>query len=163
MKKWITDPEVDSRLSSVSASHLFVASPEEYMILFFWEMTSGCFLFSALLVSTVDTYSASVHGCFWKNLVFLCVREPGSRGLPIWFALGNLNIISTSSPYDVRDGFFAVKCGIFSRSSSFLEWSARGHFSSPRRRRVLRCRELHGWRGRRELAPRCSSTRIRCI
>ena len=32
VKRWITDPEVDSRLSGVSASHLFVASPEEYMI-----------------------------------------------------------------------------------------------------------------------------------
>ena len=102
-ERWITDPEVDSRLSGVSASHLFVASPEEYMIWMFWEMTSGCFPFSALLVSTLDTYSASVYGCFWKNLVFL--RD----GLPARFALGNLNIISSSSSYDVEDGFFAVK------------------------------------------------------
>ena len=36
-------------------SHLFVASPEEYMIRIFCEMTSGCFPFSALLGSTVDT------------------------------------------------------------------------------------------------------------
>ena len=57
---------------------LFVASPEEYMIWIFWEITSGCFPFSALLGSTVDTYSASVHGCFWKNLVFLRDSEPGS-------------------------------------------------------------------------------------
>ena len=47
VKRWITDPEVDSRLSGhvfrplVSDSHLFVASPEEYMISIFWEMTSG--------------------------------------------------------------------------------------------------------------------------
>ena len=38
---WITDPEVDSRLSGVSDSHLFVASPEEYIISVFWEKTSG--------------------------------------------------------------------------------------------------------------------------
>ena len=79
MNWWITDPEVDSRLSGVSASLLFVALPEEYMIRIFWEMTSG-FSFSALLGSTVDTYSASVYGCFWKNLMFLCAGEPGSRG-----------------------------------------------------------------------------------
>ena len=46
VKRWITDPEVDSRLSGVSASHLFCASPEEYMIwifllVFLREMTSG--------------------------------------------------------------------------------------------------------------------------
>ena len=37
VQRWITDPEVDSRLSEhvlrplVSDSHLFVASPDEYM------------------------------------------------------------------------------------------------------------------------------------
>ena len=46
------------------------------MIGIFWEMTSGCFLFSALHVSTVDTYSASVHGCFWKNLFFHVTVNP---------------------------------------------------------------------------------------
>ena len=50
------------------------------MIRIFWEMTSGCFSFSALLGSTVDTFSASVYGCFWKNLMFLRAGEPGSRG-----------------------------------------------------------------------------------
>ena len=78
-------------------------------------MTSGCFPFTALLGSTVDTYSASVYGCFWKNLVFL--RD----GLPARFALGNLNIISTSSSCDVEDGFLAVKCGIFRARPVF--WS----------------------------------------
>ena len=37
VKRWITVPEVDSRLSGVSASHLFFASPEEYMIGIFLE------------------------------------------------------------------------------------------------------------------------------
>ena len=55
VKRWITDPEVDSRLSGhvfrplVSDSHLFVASPEEDMIWIFWEMTSGIiYVFSTL-------------------------------------------------------------------------------------------------------------------
>ena len=57
VNRWIADPEVDSRLSGhvfrtlVSDSHLFVASPEEYMIWILWEMTS----YSALSGSTVDT------------------------------------------------------------------------------------------------------------
>ena len=64
VKRWITDPEVDSRLSGVSASHLFVASPDEYMIWIFWELTSGIISTCSALGSTVDTYSASVYGCF---------------------------------------------------------------------------------------------------
>ena len=53
VKRWITDPEVDSRLSGVSASHLFFASPEEYMIwifllVFLWVMTSGLSPYSVL-------------------------------------------------------------------------------------------------------------------
>ena len=55
VNRWITDPEVDVFRPLVFVSHLFVASPEEYMIWIFWEMTSGCFPFSALLGSTVDT------------------------------------------------------------------------------------------------------------
>ena len=62
VKRWITDPEVDSRLSGhvfrhlVSGSHLFVASPEEYMIWIFWEMTSRIISVCSALSSTVDTY-----------------------------------------------------------------------------------------------------------
>ena len=58
---WITDPEVDSRLSGhvlwplVSGSHLFGASPEVYMIWIFWEMTSGIISVCNALGSTVDT------------------------------------------------------------------------------------------------------------
>ena len=55
-----------------------------------------------------------VYEGFWKNLIFL--REGGfvQRSILLaCFALGNLNIISTSSSYDVVDGIFAVKCGIF--------------------------------------------------
>ena len=53
VKRWFTDPEVDSRLSGVSASHLFCASREEYMIwifllVFLWEMTSGLSPYSVL-------------------------------------------------------------------------------------------------------------------
>ena len=48
VKRWITDPEVDSRLSGVSA-----ASPEEYLIwifllVFLWKMTSGLSPYSVL-------------------------------------------------------------------------------------------------------------------
>ena len=49
----------------VFVSHLFVASPEEYMIWIFWEMTSGCFPFSALLGSTVDTCYVRLRRPFW--------------------------------------------------------------------------------------------------
>ena len=48
-------------------------------------------------------------------------------GLPAWFALGNLYIISTSSSYDVADGFFCRDLRHFSRSSSFLESSLDRH------------------------------------
>ena len=42
VNRWITDPEVESRLSGhvlrplESDSHLFGASPEEYVIWIFW-------------------------------------------------------------------------------------------------------------------------------
>ena len=47
-----------------------------------------------------------VYEGFWKNLIFL--RDGGfvQRSILLaWFALGNLNIISTSSSYDVVDVF----------------------------------------------------------
>ena len=55
VKRWITDPEVDFRFLAPD-SHLFVASPKEYMIWIFWEMTSGI-IFSIQTLSglTVDT------------------------------------------------------------------------------------------------------------
>ena len=61
VKRWITDSEVDSRLSGhvlrplVSDSHLFGASAEEYMIWIFWEMTSGIISVCSALGLTVDT------------------------------------------------------------------------------------------------------------
>ena len=48
----------------ISSSHLFGASPDEYMIWIFWELTSGIISVCSALGSTVDTYSASVYGCF---------------------------------------------------------------------------------------------------
>ena len=65
---WITDPEVDSRLSGhvlwphISGSHLFGASPDEYMIWIFWELTSGIISVFSALGSTADTCTASVYG-----------------------------------------------------------------------------------------------------
>ena len=53
VKRWIMDLEVDSRhvfRPFVSGSHLLGASPEEYMIWIFWEMTSGIFPYTVLLV-----------------------------------------------------------------------------------------------------------------
>ena len=44
-------------MALVSDSHLFVASPEEYMIWIFWEMTSGIIPVCCALGSTVDTCS----------------------------------------------------------------------------------------------------------
>ena len=63
VQMWITDPEVDSRLSGhvlrphISGSHLFGASPDEYMIWIFWEPTSGIISVCSALGSTVDTCS----------------------------------------------------------------------------------------------------------
>ena len=48
----------------------------------------------------LDTYSASVYGLPLKEFAFL--RDV----ILAWFALGNLNIISISSSYDVADGVF---------------------------------------------------------
>ena len=84
VKRWITDPEVDSRLSEhvlrslVSDSHLFVASPDEYMIWIFWEMTSGINSMCSALGSTVDTCMASVYEVWRVSLFFLRERELGS-------------------------------------------------------------------------------------
>ena len=81
---WITDPEVDSRLSDhvllplVSGSHLFVASPEEYMIWIFWEMTSGIIFRCSALGSTVDTCVASVYEVLSSFTYFLRESELGS-------------------------------------------------------------------------------------
>ena len=54
--------------------------------------------------------SRSAHASSLRRLLeeFIFPREGGliQRSiLPAWFALGNLNIISTSSFYDVGDGF----------------------------------------------------------
>ena len=51
-------------VSLVSDSHLFFSSLEEYTLWIFWEMTSGIISVCRPLGSTVDTYSASVYGCF---------------------------------------------------------------------------------------------------
>ena len=48
----------------VFGSHLFGASPDEYMSWIFWELTSGIISVCSALGSTVDTSSASVYGCF---------------------------------------------------------------------------------------------------
>ena len=69
-------------------------------------------------ISTSPLYlavtSRSAHASSLRRLLeeFIFPRDQRSI-LPAWFALGNLNIISTSSSYDVGDGFFAVKCDIF--------------------------------------------------
>ena len=63
-----------------------------------------------LLGSTVVTCSASVYVCFWKNFIFSTLRLVRT---------GNLDIISTSSSYDVADGFFAAFFGIFRTPSAW--------------------------------------------
>ena len=84
VQRWITDPEVDSRLSEhvlrplVSDSHLFVASPDEYMIWIFWEMTSGIISICSALGSKVDTCMASVYEVMASFTYFLRERELGS-------------------------------------------------------------------------------------
>ena len=85
----------------------------------FWEMTSGTFPY--LLGSTVDTYSASVFGCFGKD-----VPEVDSR--PGAVRTGNLDIISTSSSYDVADGFSPHFAAFFALRPHGRECS----FFSPR-------------------------------
>ena len=84
VQRWITVREVDSRLSEhvlrplVSDSHLFVASPDEYMIWIFWEMTSGIISICSALGSTVDTCMASVYEVMASFTYFLRERELGS-------------------------------------------------------------------------------------
>ena len=79
VKRWIPDPEVDSRLSGhvfrtlVSDSDLFVASPEEYMIWIFWEMTSGN---KHSLVRQWIHVGVSLRG-FWKFSHVLYVKVAG--------------------------------------------------------------------------------------
>ena len=86
VKRWITDPEVDSRLSAhvfcplVSDSHLFGVSPSEYLIWIFWEMTSGIIPTCSALGSTVDTCMASVCEVMSSFTFFQRERELGSRG-----------------------------------------------------------------------------------
>ena len=56
----------------------------------------------------------SFYGCLWKNRI--CLREgaiPRLIHVQVRFAQRNLDIISTSSSYDVVDEFFAAFCGIF--------------------------------------------------
>ena len=62
----------------VSDSHLFVASPEEYMIWIFWEMTSGIISICSALGSTVDTCTASVSEVMASFTYFPRERELGS-------------------------------------------------------------------------------------
>ena len=50
---------------AVNCSTLFV--PEEYLVGFFLEITSGMFPYATLLGSTVVTCYASVYKAFWKN------------------------------------------------------------------------------------------------
>ena len=78
------DQETLARLSDhvllplVSDSHLFVASPEEYMIWIFWEMTSGIIFRCGALGSTVDTCVASVYEILASFTYFLRESELGS-------------------------------------------------------------------------------------
>ena len=69
VNRWITDSEVDSRLSGhvflplISDSHLLFSSPEEYMIWIFWEMTSGIIhVFSTLWFDSGYMLGVSLRG-----------------------------------------------------------------------------------------------------
>ena len=117
----ITDPEVDSRLSEhvsrplVSDSHLFGASPDEYMIWIFWKLTSGI----------ISVCSAMVRQ--WIHIRRQSMVAFGR----IWFFFVTVNPVPEVDPglvrtwksehYFNRDGFFAVKCGIFRAPPVF--WS----------------------------------------
>ena len=107
------DPEVDSLLA-----------------LEIWISTSPLYL----AVTSRSAHASGLRRLFGR-ILFFCVKVELSRGRFAWFALGNLNIISTSSSYDVGDVLFAVKCGIVRAPPGRLELSA--SFRSPRWRRVL--------------------------
>ena len=111
----------------------------------FWEMTSGTFPY--LLGSTVDTYSASVFGCFWKNFIFSTFKDvPEVDSRPGAVRTGNLDIYSTSSSYDVADGFFRRILRHFSHS---VRMDVSAHFSALDDEEFFVV-EGSGWRGRRE-------------
>ena len=85
VSRWITDPEVDSRLSGhvvrslVSDSHLFVPSPEEYMISILWEMTSG--------IISVDTCRCQATRLLKEFHTILHVKYGEDFGLSPYSAL----------------------------------------------------------------------------
>ena len=85
----------------------------------FWEMTSG--MFPYLLGSTVDSYSAflSLRVLLEEFHIFYVKDVPEVDSRPGAVRTGNLDIISTSSSYDVADGFFAAFCGIFRTPSGW--------------------------------------------
>ena len=65
------------------------------------EMTSLSFSYSAQCL--VRRQSMGAFGGIW--FFYVTVNRFPRLIPPVWFALGNLNIISTSSSYDVGDGF----------------------------------------------------------
>ena len=98
VKTWITDPEVDSRLSGVSAS----TGP--------WTLLGDDFR-NGFRISSVRQW---IHirrqslGAF-ERISYLYVKDiPEVDSRPGAVRTGNLDIISTSSSYDVVDGFFAA-------------------------------------------------------
>ena len=70
VNRWITDPEVDSRLSGRVFLPLYLTvtcslSPAEYTIWIFWEMASGIHVFSAIWVDS-GYMLASVYAAFGR-------------------------------------------------------------------------------------------------
>ena len=64
----------------LAATRLMLVLPEEHRHCFFWETTSGFFLYSTLLGSTVDTYFCQSTEA-WGFHAFRCVKvDLGSRG-----------------------------------------------------------------------------------
>ena len=92
VNRWITDPEVDSRLSGhvlwplVSGSHLFGASLEEYVIWIFWEMTSGIISVCSALGSTVDTCFCQSTRLWGVSHIFYVNVNSDPEGTP-WLSL----------------------------------------------------------------------------
>ena len=87
----------------------------------------------AMLGSTVDSFSASARGRFFCKEFQVFPRVWEDSVLEI----------------DSRPTLIYEPC-VFSKSCQQSRSCAGGFFGSPRWRRVLRCRLLGGWRGRRK-------------
>ena len=149
-------------------------------------MTSGCFPFSALLGSTVDTCYVRLRRLFGFHTAGNCGVSTVAvsrrswtfpslrRGRSSWSRLfGGVSLLCLSCSLLVVSRR-AENCGFHSCSSCLVVYMPvvvhdkfgvffRAVYTGTRPGLSPAIMAGKGWRGRRELALRCSATRIRCM